>query len=240
MGRKGRTADEPRDIRITRNFTHVAAGSVLYEAGGTRVLCTASVEKGVPPWMTGRGRGWMTAEYRMLPSSTRPRKIRDSARGRIDGRNTEIQRLIGRSLRSVVDMKALGERTIWFDCEVLEADGGTRTAAISGAYVAMVDAFRSIEKAGDLETWPLRTGVAAISVGVVDGEARLDLEASEDQHADVDMNIVVTSEGRFIEVQGTAEKEPFDDAMLLELLALARKGTTAILAAQERALAEEA
>jgi ribonuclease PH len=239
MGRKGRAADEPRQVRITRNFTRVAAGSVLYEAGGTRVLCTASVEKGVPPWMAGRGRGWMTAEYRMLPSSTRPRKIRDSSRGRIDGRNTEIQRLIGRSLRSVVDLKALGENTVWFDCEVLEADGGTRTAAISGAYVAMVDAFRSLERAGDIESWPVKSPLVAISVGVVDGEARLDLDAAEDTRADVDMNVVVTGDGRLIEVQGTAEKEPFTDAMLLDLLALARKGTGAILAAHEKALEEE-
>ncbi len=236
MARKGRQADEPRTVTVTRNYTGAAAGSVLYEAGRTRVLCTASVENGVPPWMAGRGRGWMTAEYRMLPSSTRPRKIRDSSRGRIDGRNTEIQRLIGRSLRSVTDLTRIPDRTIWIDCDVLEADGGTRTAAISGAYIAVVDALRSLETSGDLEAWPLRSAVAAISVGVVKGEALLDLEASEDQKADVDMNVVMTGDGRFIEIQGTAEKDPFDDAMLGRLLALARRGVDRIVAVQESAL----
>ncbi len=240
MGRKRRKASQPREIRITREFTGAAAGSVLYETGRTRVLCAASVEKGVPPWLTGRGRGWMTAEYRMLPSSTRPRKPRDSARGRIDGRNTEIQRLIGRSMRSVTDLTALPDRTIWLDCDVLEADGGTRTAAISGAYVALVDALRGLEAEGALERWPIRTAVAAISVGVVNGKACLDLEASEDQNADVDMNIVMTGDGRFIEIQGTAEKDPFDDAMMGQLVTLARSGVETIVAAQNAALGEGA
>jgi ribonuclease PH len=234
MGRQGRAADELRDIRITRRFTGAAAGSVLYEAGRTRVLCTASVEKGVPHWLAGRGRGWVTAEYRMLPGSTSPRKIRGSAKGRIDGRDTEIQRLIGRSLRSVLDFDALGEHTVWIDCDVIEADGGTRTAAISGGYVALVDALRSVED--DLPTWPISDGIAAVSVGIVDGEARIDLEASEDTRAEVDMNVVMTGDGRFVEIQGTAEKEPFDDDMLTRLLILARNGATAVSAAQRAAL----
>jgi ribonuclease PH len=193
----------------------------------------------VPPWLDGRGSGWMTAEYRMLPSSTRPRKSRDSSRGRIDGRNTEIQRLIGRSLRSVVDRKAFPDRTVWLDCDVLEADGGTRTAAISGAYVALVDAFRKVEADGGLLRWPIATGVAAVSVGVVGGEARLDLAAVEDTRAEVDMNVVMTADGRFIEIQGTAEREPFGDEILTRLLALARKGIESIRRAQEAVLAEE-
>jgi ribonuclease PH len=235
MARDGRAPDEPREIRITRRFTGAAAGSVLYEAGRTRVLCTASVEKGVPPWMIGRGRGWLTAEYRMLPGSTSPRKVRASARGRLDGRDTEIQRLIGRSIRSVVDLGAIGERTVWIDCDVLEADGGTRTAAISGAYVAVVDALRSLE----LDEWPVSCGLAAVSVGVVDGQPVLDLAASEDTRADVDMNVVMTADGRFVEIQGTAEREPFGDDALATLLSHARKGIERIVAAQEAALAAE-
>jgi len=234
--RDGRTPDESRPIRITRGFTNHAAGSVLIETGETRVLCTACVEEGVPRFLRDAEQGWLTAEYRMLPSSTSGRKSRDSSRGRVDGRNNEIQRLIGRSLRAAVDLKAWTDHTIWVDCDVLQADGGTRTAAISGAYVALVDAFRSMQADDRLKSWPMADGVAAVSVGVVDGVPLLDLDYSEDSRADVDLNVVMAGDGRFAEIQGTAESSPFDRATLDAMLVLAERGGARMLARQTEAL----
>ena len=227
----GRAADALRPITIQRNFTRPAAGSVLITSGRTTVLCTASVEAQVPPWMAGKGRGWVTAEYGMLPGSTSPRKRRDV--GKVDGRTTEIQRLIGRSLRAVVDLDALGERSILVDCDVLEADGGTRTASITGALVALVDAVASIP---DLPANPLRDSVSAVSVGMVDGVPLLDLDYSEDVRAEVDMNVVMTGIGRFVEVQGTGEEATFSEDELSAMLALARHGIARIRELQQQAL----
>ena len=233
MRHEGRTHDELRPISIEREFTRPAAGSVLIRSGRTRVLCTASLELSVPPWMAGKGRGWVTAEYGMLPGSTSPRKRRDV--GKVDGRTTEIQRLIGRSLRAVVDLDALGERSIYLDCDVIEADGGTRTASITGALVALVDAIRSI---GDLATNPLVDSVAAISVGIVKGKPVLDLDYVEDVDAEVDMNVVMTGTGRFVEVQGTGEEATFSEEDLAAMLALARSGLARIREIQKQALGE--
>ncbi len=233
MRHDGRAADQLRPITMERGYTRMAPGSVLVRAGQTTVLCTASVENQVPPWMTGQGRGWVTAEYGMLPGSTSPRKRRDV--GKVDGRTTEIQRLIGRSLRAVVDLEALGERAILIDCDVLEADGGTRTASITGALVALVDAVRSIP---GLARLPLRDSVAAVSVGMVEGRALLDLDYSEDVAAEVDMNVVLTGRGRFVEVQGTGEEATFSEAELSELLALARGGIASIRRLQCQALGD--
>jgi ribonuclease PH len=235
MPRDGRKPDELRPVMITRHFTRTAPGSVLFQAGGTTVLCTAMVEPTVPQWMTGQGRGWLTAEYNMLPSSTSPRKKRDRD-GKTDGRTTEIQRLIGRSLRAIVDLDALGERTLAIDCDVLEADGGTRTASITGAYIALVDAMRSAGSAFDPDRLPMATSVAAVSVGIVGGQALLDLDYSEDVEASVDMNVVMTGEGRFIEVQGTGEEATFSDDELQTLLALARSGIQELTRLQQTAL----
>lgn len=235
MRRDGRKPDELRPIKITRRFTRTAPGSVLIQAGGTSVLCTASIDSKVPEWMAGKGRGWLTAEYNMLPGSTSPRKKRDRD-GKTDGRTTEIQRLIGRSLRSVVDLDALGERTIAIDCDVLEADGGTRTASITGAYVALVDALATVTELPDPKKSPLLTSVAAISVGIVDGAPLLDLDYSEDVAASVDMNVVMTGEGRFIEVQGTGEEATFSEDELHKLLALARHGIARLTTLQYEAL----
>jgi ribonuclease PH len=233
MRNDGRTADALRPITIQRNYTRPAAGSVLIAAGRTTVLCTASVELQVPPWMAGKGRGWVTAEYGMLPGSTSPRKRRDV--GKVDGRTTEIQRLIGRSLRAIVDLDALGERSILVDCDVLEADGGTRTASITGAMVALVDAIASI---GELAANPLRDSVSAVSVGIVDGVPLLDLDYSEDVRAEVDMNVVVTGSGRFVEVQGTGEEATFSEEELSAMLALARGGIAKIRELQQQALGQ--
>jgi ribonuclease PH len=200
------------------------------------VLCTLSVEPGVPGWLLGKGKGWVTGEYAMLPGSTDNRKARDGSRGRPDSRNVEISRLVGRSLRSIVDLRALGERTLWADCDVLQADGGTRTAAISGAHVALVDALRSLEKEKELRRWPLATSLCAVSVGVVDGEPRLDLPYEEDRRAEVDMNVVMTGDGQFIEIQGTGERRPFTAEENEALLALALKGGREITAIQTEAL----
>jgi ribonuclease PH len=202
-------------------------------AGRTTVLCTASVDATVPAWMVGRGRGWVTAEYGMLPGSTSPRKKRDV--GKVDGRTTEIQRLIGRSLRAIVDLDALGERSIFVDCDVLEADGGTRTASITGALVALVDAVNTLE---GLTTYPLKDSVAAISVGIVDGQPLLDLDYHEDVDAEVDMNVVMTGDGRFVEVQGTGEEATFSEEELSALLKLARGGLTELRALQKQSLGE--
>ena len=209
---------------------------MLIEAGGTRVLCTASIDEGVPPWMAGKGKGWVTAEYSMLSGSTSPRKRRDRG-GKIDGRTTEIQRLIGRSLRAVVDLEALGEQMITLDCDVLEADGGTRTASITGAFVALVDALRAIKTSGTKKSkLPLTDSVAAVSVGIVDGRAVLDLDYPEDVAAAVDMNVVMTGGGRFVELQGTGEEATFSEKELAELLRLAKNGIKQLTALQQKAL----
>jgi ribonuclease PH len=222
MRHDGRKADELRPIKIVRHFTRTAPGSVLIQAGGTTVLCTASVDSKVPDWMAGKGRGWLTAEYNMLPGSTSPRKRRERD-GKTDGRTTEIQRLIGRSLRAIIDLDAIGERTLAIDCDVLEADGGTRTLSITGAYVALVDALAVIDLL-DAAKKPLSSNVAAVSVGMVGGAPVLDLDYVEDVDAEVDMNVVMTGEGRFIEVQGTGEEATFSEDDLHALLKLARGG----------------
>ena len=234
----GRADDELRPIEIELDFIPSASGSALFRIGSTRLICTAMVEESVPPWMRGRGTGWVTSEYGMLPGSTSERKSRDASRGRVDGRTVEIQRLVGRSLRSVVDFKALGERTAWIDCDVIQADGGTRCAAICGGYVALHLALSRLVGKGLLERVPLRDSVAAVSVGIVDGEPRLDLPYEEDSRAEVDMNVVMTGSGELIEVQATAERTPFGRASLDRLLELAAGGIETIGRAQERALQE--
>ena len=233
----GRRPDELRPLDFNVDFITSAHGSVLVSAGRTRVICTAMVEDSVPGWLRGRGSGWVTSEYGMLPGSTSTRKQRDGARGRPDGRTVEIQRLIGRSLRGVVDLKALGERSVWLDCDVIQADGGTRCAAISGAYVALHRALQRVVDDGGLTGLPLRDSVAAVSVGVIDGEPRLDLPYEEDVRAEVDMNVVMTGDGRLIEVQGTAEGAPFDRATLDRLLDLAASGIGTIAERQRAAAA---
>ena len=226
-----------RPIAIEPGFVRTATGSALISAGETRVICTASAQDSVPRWMAGRGRGWVTAEYGMLPASTGERKQRDVTRGRQDGRTVEIQRLIGRSLRGVVDFEALGERTIYLDCDVLQADGGTRCAAITGAYVALALACARLQAGGQLERSPLTGSVAAVSCGIVDGVAMLDLDYSEDSAAEVDANVVMTGDGGLVEVQATAERTPLSRAHLDELLALAAAGVDQLRAAQEAAVA---
>ena len=232
-----RAADALRPIRITPNFVATAEGSVLIEAGNTRVLCNASIEAGVPSWMRNSGRGWVTAEYGMLPRATLTRTPRESERGKIGGRTHEIQRLIGRSLRAVVDMKALGERTVILDCDVLQADGGTRTAAITGASVALAIALDKLVAAGTLKSSPLRQMVAATSVGIVDGSILLDLVYEEDSRAEVDMNVVMLADGGLVETQATAERVPFSRAQLAAMLDYAERGIGELLAAQQQALA---
>lgn len=231
----GRRPDELRPLKIKRRYTRPSPGSVLIQAGRTTVLCTASVADEVPPWMKGEGRGWITAEYNMLPGSTAPRKPRERG-GKIDGRTTEIQRLIGRSLRAIVDLEALGERSITVDCDVLEADGGTRTLSITGALVALVDALATVKDFPDPRCKPLRDSVAAVSVGLVDGRPVLDLDYQEDFAAAVDMNVVMTGSGRFVEVQGSGEEATFSEQELNSLLKLARGGIQQLLAAQRSAL----
>jgi ribonuclease PH len=235
----GRTEDQLREITIERGWSAQAEGSALISFGNTRVLCTASFTNGVPRWLTGKGKGWVTAEYSMLPRSTNERMDRESVKGRIGGRTHEISRLVGRSLRAVIDMRALGENTLVLDCDVLQADGGTRTAAITGAYVAMVDA---IEWARDKKfigqnAKPLIDSVSAVSVGIIDGVPMLDLAYVEDVRAETDMNVVVTGRGLFVEVQGTAEGAPFDRTELNNLLDLALGGTTSLAEFQKAALA---
>lgn len=231
-----RRATELRDVKVRRHFTRTAPGSVLYRSGHTLVLCTATVQEDVPPWLAGQGKGWITAEYNMLPGSTSPRKPRERA-GRIDGRTTEIQRLIGRSFRAVVDLHALGERLLTVDCDVLEADGGTRTASITGGFIALVDALHSIRAAlPDPQRLPLRDSVAAVSVGVVDGKACLDLDYELDLAAEVDMNVVMTGGGRYVEIQGTGEEATFDRDQLDALLKLAHRGIRQLTAIQQTAL----
>jgi ribonuclease PH len=233
----GRAADQLRPVRLTRGFTIHAEGSVLVEFGQTRVLCTASVEEKVPPHKRGSGEGWVTAEYGMLPRATHTRGDREAARGKQSGRTQEIQRLIGRSLRAVFDLKKLGERTIHLDCDVLQADGGTRTAAITGAFVAAQDAVAKLMAQGKLAATPITGPVAAVSVGIVEGTPLLDLEYVEDVACDTDMNVVMTGAGHFVEVQGTAEGAAFTRAQMDELLRLADKGITELVEQQRRALA---
>jgi ribonuclease PH len=232
MRADGRRTDQLRPLEVEPDFLEQPHGSVLFAQGKTKVLCTASVQEGVPRWLYGKGRGWLTAEYSLLPASTGDRTEREASRGRLGGRTVEIQRLIGRSLRAVTDFEALGERTLWLDCDVLQADGGTRCAAISGAYVA---ARRALDRFGLGRT--LSGSVAAVSVGIVDGDALLDLDYSEDSQAEVDMNVVMTGEGALVEVQATAERTPFTRARLDDLLELAALGIEEIVSAQEEAAA---
>jgi ribonuclease PH len=232
----GRAPDELRVVKIEPGFVRPATGSALISAGETRVICTASAQESVPRWLTGRGRGWVTAEYGMLPASTGDRKQRDVARGRPDGRTVEIQRLIGRSVRGIVDFEALGERTIYLDCDVLQADGGTRCAAITGAYVALALAVRRLSGDGALERDPLTGSVAAVSCGIVDGEPVLDLDYVEDSAAEVDANVVMTGDGGLVEVQATAERTPLSRAHLDDLLGLAARGIESLRGHQARAV----
>ena len=232
----GRGPDGLRPVAIEPGFVRPATGSALISMGETRVICTASAQESVPRWMAGKGRGWVTAEYGMLPASTGDRKQRDATRGRLDGRSVEIQRLIGRSLRGVVDFKALGERTIYLDCDVLQADGGTRCASITGAFVALALACARLREQGSLESSPLTGAVAAVSCGIVAGSALLDLDYSEDSSAEVDANVVMTGEGDLLEVQATAERTPLSRASLDELLALAADGIAQLRVAQEHAI----
>jgi ribonuclease PH len=238
MRHDGRAADELRTIRIEPGFMGSATGSALIEAGGTRVICTASVDESVPRWMKGQGKGWVTAEYGMLPASTGERKQRDVSKGRPDGRTVEIQRLIGRSLRGVIDFEALGERTVWIDCDVLEADGGTRCASITGGYVALELALARLVAEGKLDALPLTGSVAAVSCGVVDGEPLLDLDYPEDSTAEVDMNVVMTGDGGLVEVQATGERTPLSRTSLDALLALAASGIEELRGAQRAAVDE--
>jgi len=234
----GRAADQLRSIRITRNYTKHAEGSVLVEFGDTKVICTASVEAGVPRFLKGQGQGWLTAEYGMLPRSTGERNQREASRGKQGGRTLEIQRLIGRSLRAALDMSKLGENTIYLDCDVIQADGGTRTASITGAMVALVDALKVLKKRGALKGEPLKQMIAAVSVGVYQGEPVLDLDYLEDSAAETDLNVVMTDGGGFIEIQGTAEGEPFQPEQLNAMLALARQGMDELFRIQKAALAD--
>ena len=229
---ENRTADQLRKTTLTPSFVATAEGSVLIEVGYTRVLCNASIETGVPGWMRGGGKGWVTAEYGMLPRATLMRSPRESEKGKVGGRTHEIQRLIGRSLRSVVDMKALGERTVILDCDVIQADGGTRTAAITGACAALALAFEKLVAAGTLKATPMKQMIAATSVGIVDGNVLLDLAYEEDSRAEVDMNVVMTADGGLVEVQATAEKEPYSRAQLIEMLDFAGKGIGELLTLQ--------
>ncbi|MCG2713147.1 MAG: ribonuclease PH [Candidatus Omnitrophica bacterium] len=237
MSRSGkRKPDALRKVVITRNFMKYAEGSCLIEVGNTKVICTASCENKVPPFLRDKGQGWVTAEYAMLPRSCKSRVSRESSIGKVSGRTQEIQRLIGRSLRAVVDLKQLGERTIWIDCDVIQADGGTRTASITGSFIALVDALYTLQKEGRIALFPVRKFVAAISVGIIDGTPMLDLNYEQDSRAEVDMNVVMTSTGEFIEIQGTAEKEPFNQKQLTQLTKLAKKGIDRLIKLQKKAL----
>ncbi len=232
----GRQIDEMRPVKVTRHFTCHASGSVLIEVGNTKVICTAMVEDKVPPFLRGSKKGWVTAEYEMLPSATESRKSRDRSKGKVDGRTVEIQRLIGRSLRSVMDMEKLGERTIWIDCDVIQADGGTRTASITGAFIALYDAVQSLLDEGIIDETPLTGFVAATSMGIWENEAILDLCYHEDSSAIVDMNIIMTDKGEIIEIQGTGEGRPFSKNEMAELLDLGEAGVKALIKIQKEAL----
>jgi ribonuclease PH len=231
-----RGPDKLRKVKITRNYIRHAEGSCLIELGDTKVICNASLEDKVAPFLKGTGSGWITAEYGMLPRATATRTQRENSRSGPSGRTQEIQRLIGRSLRAVVDLRKIGERTIWIDCDVIQADGGTRTAAITGGFVALVDAFIKMQKTGLIHKLPLSGFVAATSVGVVDGNMLLDLSYAEDSKAEVDMNVIMTDEGKFIEVQGTAEREPFSATQMRDLLNLAKKGIGELIEIQKEVL----
>ncbi len=238
MRPSGRTTDQLRDVRITRNFTKHAEGSVLVEFGDTKVICTASVDTSVPPFLRGKGQGWVTAEYGMLPRSTGSRMIREAAKGKQQGRTVEISRLIGRSLRAAIDLTALGENTITIDCDVIQADGGTRTASITGACVALVDAINWLKAKGKVKGEPLKQMIAAVSVGIYNGEAVLDLDYAEDSTAETDLNVIMTENGGFVEIQGTAEGEAFTPDELNAMLALAQKAIGELSAKQKEALAD--
>ncbi len=234
----GRQPDQLRDVRLTRQFTKHAEGSVLVEFGDTKVICTASVIEGVPPFLRGQGQGWLTAEYGMLPRSTGTRMGREAARGKQGGRTVEIQRLIGRSLRAAVDLQALGENTIQLDCDVIQADGGTRTASITGAWVALADAVSFLQEKGLVTKSPIKRAIASVSVGIYQGVPVLDLDYPEDSSADTDMNIVMGDDGGIVEIQGTAEAEPFSESEFAAMLALAKKGIGELTQLQQKALAE--
>lgn len=234
----GRTLDQIRNLKITRNFTKYAQGSVLIEMGNTKVICTAFVDEGVPPFIKGTGSGWISAEYSMLPSATATRKKRDVNKGKVDGRSQEIQRLIGRSIRSVVDLSLLGERTIWIDCDVIQADGGTRTASITGAFVALADAINTLCENGEVKVMPINSMLSAISVGIVEGEVMLDVCYEEDSQAEVDTNVIMNNKGEFIEIQGTGEERPFTRDELNRILELAEKGNRELMREQRRILGE--
>ncbi|ROQ21667.1 RNAse PH [Marinimicrobium koreense] len=234
----GRQPDQLRDVRLTRRYTKHAEGSVLVEFGDTKVICTASVVEGVPPFLRGKGQGWLTAEYGMLPRSTGSRMNREAARGKQGGRTVEIQRLIGRSLRAAIDLDALGENTIQLDCDVIQADGGTRTASITGAWVALADAVAFLQEKGLVKDSPLKRAIASVSVGIYQGVPVLDLDYPEDSTADTDMNVVMGDDGGIIEIQGTAEAEPFTEAEFGAMMALAKKGIGELNRLQQAALAE--
>ena len=236
MRMNGRKPDELRPVRIIRNYIKHAEGSVLIQLGETRVICTATLEDKVPPFLRNQGRGWITAEYAMLPRSTKTRSTRESTQGRVGGRTHEIQRLIGRSLRAVMDLSLIGERTFWIDCDVIQADGGTRTASITGAYVALVDAVEYLRKEVSIPRDPIIDSVAAISIGVVDGQTFLDLNYEEDSKAEVDCNFVMTGRGRFIEIQGTAEGQPFSKEVFEKMMAMAAQGIDKLTAIQHQVL----
>lgn len=231
----GRTYDELRKTRIIKNYISHPAGSVLIQMGETKVICSASVEEKVPHFMRGKNRGWITAEYSMLPSSTHSRSPREASRGKLSGRTQEIQRLIGRSLRTAIDLERLGERTIWVDCDVIQADGGTRCASITGAFVALCLALKTLKKQKKIDSIPVKDFVAAVSVGILNGKKILDLDYAEDSTASVDMNVVKTASGKYIEIQGTAETDPFDDKQMAAMLALADKGIKELVAIQKKA-----
>lgn len=235
----GRQLDELRQVRLTRNYTKHAEGSVLVEFGDTKVICTASVEQSVPRFLKGQGKGWVTAEYGMLPRSTGSRMNREAARGKQSGRTVEISRLIGRSLRAAVDLTALGENTITIDCDVIQADGGTRTASITGACVAMADAINYLIREGAIKTNPIKSMIAAVSVGIYQGQPVLDLDYAEDSQAETDLNVILTAKGGFVEVQGTAEEEPFSEEEFNAMLSLAKKGIGELVELQAQALAAE-
>ena len=238
MRNDGRQEDQLRPVKITRRYIKHAEGSVLIEVGDTKVICTASIENKVPPFLRNSNQGWVTAEYGMLPRSTNTRTQREISKGSASGRTQEIQRLIGRCLRSVVDMRKLGERTIWIDCDVIQADGGTRTASITGGCIALFDALMHMRKNKDLDAMPLKDFVAATSVGIVNGKVLLDLNYNEDSKAEVDMNVIMTGSGKFVEIQGTAEAEPFSAEQMQEMLAAAKKGIDQLVQVQRSYLGE--
>jgi len=232
----GRKSNELRKLKITKNYIKYAEGSCLVEIGNTKIITTASVEDGVPPFLRGKNRGWITAEYGMIPRSCKTRVQREASKGKLGGRTHEIQRLIGRSMRTVVNLDVIGERTIWIDCDVIQADGGTRCASITGSFVSLALALASLRKDGIIKEMPLSDYVAAVSVGIVDGKAVLDLDYDEDSTAEVDMNIIMTGAGRYIEIQGTAEREPFSREDMNGLLSLAKEGIEDLIKAQKKAL----